>query len=77
MDSQFLNEKLALIQWLSTVEDKSIIKKLTEFKNRETKDWWGLISEEEKSSIEKGLEEADKKDLSPHSDARKLYEKWL
>ena len=55
MDAQILNEKLELIQWLSSIEDKSIIKKLIEFRKRETKDWWNEILDAEKASIEKGL----------------------
>lgn len=77
MNSQILNEKLELIQWLSTLEDTSIIKKLVEFRKEETKDWWNSISDEEKKSIEKGVAEADENDVKPHSEARKLYEKWL
>ncbi len=77
MDTQILNEKLELIQWLSSIEDKSIIKKLIEFRKRETKDWWNEISDAEKASIEKGLKQADNNELEPHSKARKLYEKWL
>jgi hypothetical protein len=55
MNTQTLNEKLELIQWLSTLEDASVIKKLIQFRKEETKDWWSLISEEEKESIEKGI----------------------
>ena len=74
---QILNKKIELIQWLSTLEDKSIIEKLLKFRKEETTDWWHKISEEEKISIEKGIEEADQKKLEPHSTARKIYEKWL
>ncbi|MBD3903193.1 hypothetical protein NAL32_03245 [Chryseobacterium sp. Ch-15] len=77
MNSQILNEKLELIQWLSTLEDTSIIKKLVQFRKEETKDWWNSISDEEKKSIEKGIAEADENDVTPHTEARKLYEKWL
>ncbi|MBW3522669.1 hypothetical protein [Chryseobacterium sp. NKUCC03_KSP] len=77
MNSQILNEKLELIQWLSTLEDTSIIKKLIQFRKEETKDWWNSISDEEKKSIEKGIAEANENDVKPHSEARKLYEKWL
>lgn len=77
MKTHILNEKLELIQWLSTLEDASIIKKLIQLKKEETKDWWDSISEEEKKSIEKGVSEADNDELKSHSEARKLYEKWL
>lgn len=71
------NKKLELIQWLSTIEDSSIIEKIMELRNQESIDWWNSISENEKQSIEKGLEDAEAGKLNPHTDARKLYEKWL
>jgi hypothetical protein len=77
MNTQTLNEKLELIQWLSTLEDVSVIKKLMVFKKEETKDWWNSISEEEEKSINEGIIQADNNELKPHSEARKLYGKWL
>ena len=77
MNGQTLSQKLELIQWLSTLEDKSVIEKLLKFREEESKDWWESASDEEKSSIEKGMIEADNKLLVPHSEARKVYEKWL
>jgi len=77
MKFEILEEKLNLIQWLSSIEDESIIKKLLEFRRKETEDWWEQISDEEKESIKKGIKEADNKELKPHSEARKIYAKWL
>jgi predicted transcriptional regulator len=77
MDLNIQNKKLELIQWLSTIEDSSIIDKIMDLRKRETEDWWLSISEDEKQSIEKGLEDAETGKLNPHSSARKLYEKWL
>ena len=48
-----------------------------DLRKKESKDWWNSISESEKESIEKGLQDADAGKLNPHSNARKLYEKWL
>lgn len=77
MDAQISNKKIELIQWLSTLEDKSIIEKLLQFKKEESKDWWNSISDEEKSSIEKGIAEANDDNLKPHTIAQKIYKKWL
>lgn len=77
MNIQTLNEKLELIQWLSTLEDASVIKKLMLLKKEETKDWWDSLSEAEKKSINEGIAQADNNELKPHSEARKLYGKWL
>ena len=38
---------------------------------------WEEISDAEKESVKSGLEDADKGNLKPHFEARKLYEKWL
>lgn len=77
MGSQILDKKIELIQWLSTLEDKATIDKLVKFKQEETKDWWDSISIDEQQSVEKGISDAEQGKLTPHSTARKLYEKWL
>ena len=71
------SKKLELIQWLSTIENVSIIEKIMDLKKKENSDWWKNISESEKESIELGLKDAENGKLNPHSKARKLYEKWL
>ena len=76
-DTQILDKKIELIQWLSSLEDKAIIEKLLQFRKAETKDWWETTQDEEKASISKGIQDADKNKLKPHSSARKIYEKWL
>ena len=71
------NKKIELIQWLSTLDNEIIIDKLMELRESEKTDWWNEISESEKESIEKGIEDADSGNLKPQSEVRKLYEKWL
>ena len=63
---KFQIKKIELIQWLSTLEDKSFIEKLLQFKKEESKDWWNSISDEEKSSIEKGIAEANDDNLKTY-----------
>ncbi len=71
------NAKIELIQWLTTLEDTSLLKKIMELRQSETKDWWNEISEAEKKSIESGISDADNGKLRPNSEARKIYGKWL
>jgi hypothetical protein len=71
------NKKLELIQWLSTIEDLSVLNKIIDLKKQENKDWWNSISSDEKQSIDKGLQDADAGKLNSHSKARQLYDKWL
>jgi Sec7-like guanine-nucleotide exchange factor len=77
IELNILNKKLELIQWLSSIEDASVIDKIMELRKKENKDWWDSISENEKKAVESGLKDADSGKLNPHSNARKLYEKWL
>ena len=77
LDFNIESKKLALIQWLTSLNDVSMIDKILELKQKETKDWWDETSDEEKKSIEKGLEDANSGKLKPHSEIRKKYEKWL
>lgn len=77
VESNILNKKLELIQWLSTVEDLNVIEKIISLRKQETKDWWSIISESEKNAIEQGLKDADEGKLNPHASAREIYEKWL
>ena len=71
------NKKLELIQWLSTIEDSTIIEKIMDLRKKESKDWWNSISSSEKEAIETGIKDANSSKLNPHSNARKIYEKWL
>ncbi|WP_339890108.1 hypothetical protein [uncultured Flavobacterium sp.] len=71
------NKKIELIQWLSTIDDVSILNKIMDLRKKESKDWWDSISENEKKSIECGLKDVEEGKLNNHSQARKLYEKWL
>jgi len=77
MEMNIQNAKIDLIQWLTTLEDKSLIQKILELRKTETQDWWNEISDLEKSSIEKGIGDAENGKVTPHSEARKVYEKWL
>lgn len=77
MDARTLDKKIELIQWLSTLEDKSLIEKLFKLRRQESKEWWNSVSEAERSSIDKGIADSEKGNLHPQSQAREIYEKWL
>ncbi|MDT0648439.1 hypothetical protein RM545_17260 [Zunongwangia sp. F260] len=46
-------------------------------REKEKTDWWKKISKEEKNTIEQGIRDADSGKLKSHTEAKKLYEKWL
>lgn len=77
MSDTLQHKKIELIQWLSTLDDISTIEKIIQLRKTEATDWWNEISTAEKKSIEQGIADADAGKLKPHSEARKLYGKWL
>ena len=77
MKQNLEKEKINLIQWVTTLEDPNMIQKLNDLRQNESKDWWYEISESERKFINKGIAEADQEVLKPHSEAKKIYEKWL
>ena len=77
MDNHLEKEKINLIQWVTTLEDPDMIHKLIELRQNESKDWWYEVTETERNSINKGIAEAYKEVLNPHSEAKTIYEKWL
>jgi hypothetical protein len=77
MEAKIQNAKIELIQWLTSLEDMTLIQKIMELRNNQTKDWWNTISESEKKSIEKGISDSKNGKLNSHSEARKTYDKWL
>jgi hypothetical protein len=77
MDLSLQNKKIELIQWLSTLNDQSLIDKLLKLKDKEKIDWWEKLSSAEKTSIEKGIKDADQGKLTSHTDVKNIYEKWL
>ncbi|WP_445748122.1 hypothetical protein [Polaribacter sp.] len=66
MDIQL--EKYKLIEWLTSVNDESIIATLKTIKSNfsETNDWDSSISENEKLLIEKGLKDIEEGNLLTH-----------
>ena len=77
MKIEIQNTKIELIHWLTTVEDPTLLQKIMDIRKKESKDWWKEISEGERKSIEKGLSDADNGRLRPHSEAEKIYGKYL
>ena len=49
MEVNIQKAKIDLIQWLTTIEDNSVIQKIMELRNTEKKDWWNEISDVEKN----------------------------
>ncbi len=72
-------EKLNLIEWISILNDISIIDKLRVIKEdySKSKDWWDTLKKEELESINRGLKDFEEGRTHSHETARKTYEKYL
>lgn len=72
-------EKLDLIEWISRLNDNSIIDKLRQIKEdySKSKDWWDTLNHEEIESINRGLKDFEESRTHSHDTARKIYEKYL
>ena len=72
-------EKLGLIEWISKLNDSSIIEKLKSIKEdySRSRDWWDSLNKEELDSIERGLKDLKEGKVHSHETARKVYEKYL
>ena len=69
--------KLELIQWLSTIENPSLIQKIKKLRDSQKEDWWSQLSQAEVDAIEEGIKDADEENVVSHKEARKIYGKWL
>lgn len=77
MATNLQERKIELIQWLSVIDDATLLEKIADLKDQSDQDWWDEISEAEKASVDRGLADADAGNLKPHSEARSIYEKRL
>ncbi len=72
-------EKLDLIEWISKLNDTSIIEKIRKLKEdySNSKDWWDNLNKEEINSINKGLKDFEEGRVHSNETARKIYGKYI
>jgi len=72
-------EKLELIEWITKLNDSSVIAKIRELKlsYTQSKDWWDSLKKEELESIERGLKDLEEGRTHSHETVRSIYEKYL
>lgn len=79
VNKNIVKDKLEVIQWITTLEDETLIEKLKLLMENASKksNWWEQISETEKNAIDEGLEEVKAGKIVPQEEVKKIYEKWL
>lgn len=68
--------KLKIINWISRLEDETIIEKIENLQSHK-RDWWNLIDENEKTEIENGIHQANNGELKDTEEVMSKYKKWL
>jgi len=73
-------EKIEIIQWIAGLDDKATLRQLRKIKEQsdiKLQEVNDLISEKEYESIQRGIDDSTNGRVTPHSEVRKKYEKWL
>jgi len=73
-------EKLDIIQRICEIQDNDLIdliKNIIDIPQSSKSDWWDHITQEEKESINRGLDDIQQGKYHSHDLIRKKYEKWL
>jgi|JFJP01.1.fsa_nt_gi hypothetical protein len=70
-------EKIKLIEWITQINDVVVLDKLLQFRSKNHADWWDELNDYEKDELNLGLKDLDEGNTIDHSEARKLYEKYL
>ena len=67
--------KLELIEWLAKLEDKETIEYLKLIKDSWSSghDWWNDLCDDERASIERGINDIEKGRTTPHEVVKKKY----
>lgn len=68
--------KLNLINWISTLQEDSILEKMEQIQ-KEKSDWWENIPEKDKTAILEGLDQLDNGEYLTHAQVRsKIKERF-
>lgn len=67
--------KLELIEWLTKLDDDETIQYLKVVKDSNSKhsDWWDDLTDEQKKSIQRGLNDIDQGKVTPHDEVTRKY----
>ena len=76
MSISIQNKKIELIQWLSTLEDVSIIDSILNLRKDVETDWWDALSKEEQQDIEQSMLQAKEGQIVDNEEVMKIFNKW-
>lgn len=70
-------QKVDIIQWVSQIQDKSVIDDLQAYQQFYRQSMNNPMSEAEETAISKGFDDLENGRMRPHADALAIYGKWL
>ncbi len=73
-------EKISIIHRICEIQDDdllTLVKNILETPHQSQNDWWDNLSDNEQTSINRGLADFQKGNLIEHEDVREKYEHWL
>lgn len=60
---------------MTQLEDEGILKRILQLLD-EDKDWYDELTAEEKASLQKGIDQAERGEVISHEDFKKKHFKW-
>ena len=63
------SRKINLINWISTIQEDSILEKVEKIQKEKT-DWWETLSDKDKKAINEGLDQLDRGEHLTQSEVR-------
>lgn len=69
--------KLSIIQLISSINDESKLNNIYQTLIKGNQDWYDTLSDEAKSSINKGIEDADNSNFVSYEDVQSKVDKLL
>ena len=69
-------EKLELMKMLMETENPSVLKAIRKIFQKEEKDWWDDLTEEQKEFLEESLKQADNGEVHDFNAFIEPYLKW-
>lgn len=70
------SDKHDIIQWIVGLNDQSVLLEISSIKQRSMA-IENDISDQEREAIKHGLDDSANGRITPHSEAKQRYEKWL
>jgi plasmid stabilization system protein ParE len=63
------SRKINLINWISSIQEEDVLARMEQIQ-KESKDWWDSLNNEDKKAICKGLNQLDKDEFFTRSQVR-------